>query len=66
MEFDRLRGKWEVRQMMEHLPAQLFWRRVIAEYSGGDYGESVRHIEECGIDMVVQGFKSRDGAWAME
>ena len=56
--FDRFPGRWEVRQMLGHGPAQTFWRRVIADYSGDQYDESTQHIEQYGIDMVVQRFVS--------
>lgn len=37
--FDQFRGKWEVQEMEANLPAQHFWRKVIAEYTGGRYQE---------------------------
>jgi predicted acetyltransferase len=37
--FESLRGRWEVGQMPRNLPAQAFWRRVIAEYTGGVFTE---------------------------
>lgn len=37
--FDLIRGRWEVGQMAKNLPAQAFWRRVISEYTAGDYVE---------------------------
>lgn len=60
--FDRFAGRWQVRQLLGNDTAQAFWRRVIADYSRGDYEESVRHIAEYGIDMVAQVFKSRECA----
>ena len=56
--FDRFPGMWEVRQMVEHKPAQAFWRRVIAAYAGDQYQESKQYIKEFGIDMIVQQFVS--------
>lgn len=35
--FDRLPGRWEVGELPNNLPAQAFWRRLIADYSGGRY-----------------------------
>lgn len=35
--FDRRPGPWEVRQATSNLPAIVFWRRVIAEYTGGAF-----------------------------
>jgi predicted acetyltransferase len=37
--FDLMRGRWEVGQVRRNLPAQAFWRRVIAEYTGGRFVE---------------------------
>ena len=56
--FDRFPGIWQVRQMIEHKPAQAFWRQVIANYTGNRYQESKQQIKEYGIDMIVQQFTS--------
>lgn len=45
--FDRFRGKWEVQEMEANLPAQHFWRKVIAEYTGGQYRETHLNNELC-------------------
>lgn len=37
--FDALPGRWEVGQMLGNLPAQLFWRALIAEYTHGHFTE---------------------------
>lgn len=37
--FDRFPGRWEVSEVEENLPAQKFWRRVIEDYTGGQYEE---------------------------
>jgi len=37
--FDRFPGKWVVLQMPGNKPSQVFWRRVIAQYTGGNYRE---------------------------
>ena len=37
--FDAVRGRWQVGQMRGNLPAQAFWRRTIAEYTGGAFIE---------------------------
>ena len=39
--FDRFPGKWEVAEMRENVAAQAFWRKVIGEYTGGDFAETV-------------------------
>lgn len=37
--FERLPARWEVRVIAENVPARDFWRRVLAEYTGGAYQE---------------------------
>ena len=37
--FDRLGGRWEIRQRAGNAAAASFWRRVVAAYTGGDYRE---------------------------
>ena len=37
--FDALPGKWEVGQIAANLPAQAFWRKVIARYTNGAFTE---------------------------
>lgn len=39
--FEACPGDWEVGQMAMNLPAQVFWRRVIGEATGGRYVELV-------------------------
>jgi ribosomal-protein-alanine N-acetyltransferase len=38
--FDRLPGRWEIREMPANQPAQAFWRRTIAAYTGGAFTET--------------------------
>jgi predicted acetyltransferase len=33
-------GTWQINQIEENLPAQAFWRKIIAEYTRGDYQET--------------------------
>ena len=35
--FDMFPGGWEISQWTNNLPAQNFWRKVIAEYTNGKY-----------------------------
>lgn len=35
--FERHRGKWEVCYWKNNLPASMFWKMVIDEYTGGNY-----------------------------
>jgi predicted acetyltransferase len=37
--FARFPGRWEIRQRNENAAATVFWRRVIARYTGGSYEE---------------------------
>jgi predicted acetyltransferase len=37
--FDRYPGVWEVSEIMTNTPAQAFWRRIIGEYTGGNFTE---------------------------
>lgn len=39
--FRHLPGSWLVHEVPANLPAQAFWRRVIAELTGGSYREEV-------------------------
>jgi predicted acetyltransferase len=41
--FNAFPGAWQVDVLEENLPAQFFWRRVISEYTGGEYVETNRH-----------------------
>ena len=38
--FDIFPGKWEVQETRHNLPAQKFWRKIIAEYTNGRFSES--------------------------
>lgn len=44
--FNRFPGRWNVCQEEANLPAQTFWRKVIAEYTQGNYTEEHLHSEE--------------------
>lgn len=39
--FDRFAGRWEVQEYLRSPGAVSFWRRVIGEYTGGDYDERI-------------------------
>lgn len=49
--FDMFPGAWSVSQEAGNLPAQAFWRRVILEYTDGDYEEA--SLEHPGTDIVL-------------
>lgn len=38
--FDKFRGVWETFQLDNNIPAQHFWRKVISEYTNGQYTET--------------------------
>ena len=38
--FDRFPGLWEIRENIDNLAGQEFWRRIIGEYTGGEYSET--------------------------
>jgi predicted acetyltransferase len=62
--FRRLLGLWEVMQLPPNKPAITFWRKVIGEYTEGDYTESREMVAHIGFDMIIQRFDSdrRKGA----
>jgi len=39
--FDLYRGPWEVYQMEANKPAQVFWRKVIHDYTHGQFNERI-------------------------
>ena len=39
--FKRYKGKWEIRTLLKNKSAQEFWRKVIKEFSNGDYKEQL-------------------------
>jgi predicted acetyltransferase len=48
--FDQFPGKWSITQVEKNEPARNFWRKVIGEYTGGNYIELIddrnRSIQE--------------------
>lgn len=57
--FDRFKGRWEVRELNNNLPAQSFWRRIIADYTGDDFEETRDYFERYKREFIVQRFRSR-------
>jgi len=45
--FDRFRGRWEVRVLVQNGPAVAFWRKVIRRYTDGKYHELPEPVQ-CG------------------
>ncbi len=57
--FDRFAGQWVVREMLSNVGAQAFWRRIIGDYTKGDFRDSQEHFKENGDrDFIVQRFES--------
>lgn len=44
--FNRFPARWEVRVIQANLPAQAFWRKVIAEYTKGVFRETALDNED--------------------
>ena len=58
--FDHFPGRWEVREMPANKPAQGFWRRVIADYTGGVFTEAQEKFPAYrDQEFIVQRFQSR-------
>ncbi|MGD8189934.1 GNAT family N-acetyltransferase [Brevibacillus ginsengisoli] len=55
--FDQYRGNWRVAQIAKNLPAQAFWRKVIAEYTKSNYTE--RYQQDRIWSGPVQEFNNR-------
>ncbi|MBD2844987.1 acetyltransferase [Paenibacillus sp. IB182496] len=55
--FDTYPGVWEVREERENRNAQLFWRNVIQEYTGGGFKE--QEFDEHAWKGPVQSFDNR-------
>ncbi len=50
--FKMFRGSWRLRQLTENIPAVKFWRKVIGEFTNGNFKES--QID----DMITQTFQT--------
>lgn len=37
--FDMFRGKWEIRELKNNIDGQNFWRKVVGEYTKGNFEE---------------------------
>ena len=54
--FDRFRGKWYVGQYVTNTPAHEFWRKIIAEYTDGQFSE-VENIDQDGPAQLFSSLK---------
>ncbi len=57
---DKFRGKWEIREEPTNFGAQGFWRRVIQEYTNGDFEDLM--LDDDHWQGPVQRFDSRVNA----
>jgi len=53
--FNSFPGKWEVAEMEENVPAQNFWRKIISEYTKGDYKEVQVEDWEGPVQILITG-----------
>lgn len=45
MVFQRFPGRWHIAVLAENQPARLFWRKVVQEYTRGDFTEVIQNDE---------------------
>jgi predicted acetyltransferase len=58
--FDRFRGRWEVRTIVQNEPALAFWRKVVHRYTGGNCHQLPEPVT-CGQwDQIVQTFDNTE------
>ncbi len=50
--FKKFQGSWRIRQIPENIPAVNFWRKVIGEFTNGNFNESL--IDE----LITQTFET--------
>lgn len=56
--FDLFPGRWSVAQIEENHPAQIFWHKVISEYTNGEFDEEPRQHRESQRGLV-QSFRTK-------
>ncbi|WP_423406702.1 GNAT family N-acetyltransferase [Heyndrickxia sp. MSNUG] len=56
--FDMFQGKWSITQIEKNEPAKAFWRKIIREYTGGNYTERSdnrkRSIQEFDTALILK------------
>ncbi len=55
--FDMYPDHWQVRQLLENIPAQRFWEKTIHNYTYGQFQNQTKEIDGIGL-MKVQNFSS--------
>ena len=56
--FDRFAGAWEVRELPPNAAAQMFWRRIIGDYTRDAFAEGQEFFAAHGREFVVQRFRT--------
>lgn len=64
--FDRFRGRWEVRQVIQNAPAIAFWRKVIDRYTNGNFHELPEPVKHGQWVDIVQTFDNSQAGGATE
>ncbi len=59
--FDSQPGQWSVAQEENNRSAQRFWRRVVAEYTGGDFLETTSPAQPRGPRQIFESRTSASG-----
>ena len=54
--FNKYKGKWEIRQEIANLDAQHFWRKIITEFTKGNFKEKEIHQKDYSTNVIL--FKS--------
>jgi len=57
--FDLFRGSWQIAEWEDNKPAQAFWRKVVSEYTNGNFDESYR--DDDAWHGPIQCFQNTDG-----
>jgi len=62
--FDTLPAKWEIGQVPANVPAQMFWRKMIQEYTNGQFSDS--YLKDDSWDGPLQCFDNRFGFFSSD
>lgn len=60
--FDRFKGNWRVMEMLCNEPAIAFWRKIISDYTSGDFMEAREIPPGHSEEFIVQRFTSKSSA----
>jgi len=57
--FEQFKGVWEVSALPSNKPARVFWKKVVSDYTKGNYSESRESkIDPDPHDMIALRFKT--------